>query len=53
MNRRKVIMEEKLELKILDKDDVLAIRGKGKFIISEIIGSNRKGKILVEVKKYV
>lgn len=52
----KVFVNSKLETKqskILDKDDVLAIRGKGKFVISEIIGSNRKGKILVEVKKYV
>lgn len=52
----KVFINSKLETKvtkILNENDVLAIRGKGKFIISEIIGSNRKGKMLVNVKKYV
>ena len=39
-------------LKIKEKD-VISIRGKGKFIIDEIIGNTKKGNFIINVKKYV
>ncbi len=38
--------------KSLNKDDVLIIRGKGKFIVSEFQDLNKKGKQVVIIKKY-
>ena len=38
--------------KLVKENDVIAIRGKGKFIVCECNGSNRKGKMIVEMKKY-
>ncbi|MCH5304770.1 MAG: hypothetical protein J1E41_07900 [Ruminococcus sp.] len=37
---------------ILKPDDILSIRGYGKFAICEFIGNNKKGKLIVGVKKY-
>lgn len=51
----KVFINTKVETKgtkNVGSGDVLAIRGKGKFIIGEILGNNKKGKMIVEVKKY-
>lgn len=33
-------------------NDIIAIRGKGKFIVSEELGTNKKGKNIVLIKKY-
>ncbi len=38
---------------ILKQGDILTIRGKGKFEIGEIISQTAKGKLRLEVKKYV
>jgi RNA-binding protein YlmH len=38
-------------IKIVCKDDILTIRGKGKFIIDNI-SENKKGKFAVEIRKY-
>lgn len=39
--------------KQINEKDVITIRGKGKFIISEIAGNTRKGNYVVMVKQYV
>lgn len=55
IKEEKVFINTKVETKgakNVGSGDVLAIRGKGKFIIGEILGNNKKGKIIVEVKKY-
>ena len=38
--------------KIVNIGDVLIIRGKGKFIVGADLGENKKGKRIVEIKKY-
>lgn len=51
----KVFVNSKLETKqtkIVKEKDILAIRGSGKFIIDEIIGNNKKGKTIVNIKQY-
>lgn len=55
LSDEKVFVNAKCETKdskIIKENDVLAIRGKGKFIINKVVGSNKKGKTIVEVKKY-
>lgn len=44
-------METK-QTKTVEIGDVLIIRGKGKFIVSEFLNINRKGKQVVIIKKY-
>ena len=39
--------------KQVKEKDVISIRGKGKFIIDEIIGNTKKGNFIINVKKYV
>lgn len=39
--------------KILKQNDIITIRGKGKFILNEVIGSTKKEKLIVNVEKYV
>lgn len=57
----KMILEEKVFInskvetkrtKEVKQKDVLAIRGKGKYIINEISEAGKKGKIIVILKKY-
>ncbi len=51
----KVFVNTKCETKAsksLKQNDVIAIRGIGKFILYEYSESNKKGKIIVEMKKY-
>ena len=51
----KVFVNTKCETKpskLLKENDILAIRGAGKFIVCECIGNNKKGKMMVEMKKY-
>ena len=51
----KVFVNAKCESKaskLINENDVLAIRGTGKFIVSEYVGNNKKGKMMVEMKKY-
>ena len=51
----KVFINSKCEnksSKLLKENDVIAIRGIGKFIISEFLGNNKKGKIIINLKKY-
>jgi len=55
LDTEKVFVNDRVETKStkeVKEKDVLAIRGSGKFIIDEILGSNKKGKTIVAVKKY-
>lgn len=38
--------------KAIKEKDILIIRGKGKFIVDEFIGQNKKGKELIKIQKY-
>ena len=51
----KVFVNTKCETKsskLLKQNDVIAIRGIGKFILYEYSESNKKGKVIIEMKKY-
>lgn len=39
--------------KILKEEDIITIRGKGRFKIQEVIGSTKKGRLIVKVEKYI
>ncbi|MDE5830638.1 MAG: hypothetical protein K2H53_02970 [Clostridia bacterium] len=55
LSEEKVFINSKCETKStkpIKEKDILVIRGKGKFIIDKILGNNKKGKIVVEIKKY-
>lgn len=55
LKEEKVFVNSKLETKntkMLKENDILAIRGKGKYIIGEVLESGRKNKIIVKVKQY-
>lgn len=55
LSEEKVFINAKSETKgakLLKENDVIAIRGKGKFIIDQIICENRKGKTVIIIKKY-
>ena len=38
--------------KTIKEKDILIIRGKGKFIVDEFMGQNKKGKELIKIQKY-
>lgn len=40
------------ESKILKEEDIITIRGKGRFRIIEILGNTKKGRFIVKVEKY-
>ena len=46
-------MNETKNSKIINVNDVIVIRGKGKFIIRNIVGETKKGKIVVIVEHYI
>ena len=61
-NASKILAEERVFInyecetkptKTLKEADVVTIRGKGKFIISKIVGNTKKGNYRVEIKKFV
>lgn len=55
LKTEKIYINSKTETKAsraVKENDILVIRGKGKFLVDEIIGENKKGKIIVNVKKY-
>lgn len=43
---------EKKNTKMLRQNDIITIRGKGKFIIDEIAGNTKKGNFVIIVRKY-
>lgn len=61
-NANKIIEDERVFInyenivksaKVLKQGDLLTIRGKGRFKIGEIINNTRKGKLVIEIEKYV
>lgn len=55
LENEKVFVNSRVETKgskLIKEKDILAIRGKGKFVISDFLGSNKKGKNIILVKKY-
>jgi len=44
--------QEKKNTKIIKIKDIVTIRGKGKFIIEDIVGNTKKGNYIVIIKKY-
>lgn len=56
LNSERVFVNFKIETKaskLLNINDIVTIRGKGKFIISNILGNTRNGNIIVLVSKYI
>lgn len=52
----RVFVNELVELKVTKKikeKDKITIRGKGKFLVDEFVGTNKKGKEIYSLKKYV
>ena len=45
-----IIQKSSKEIK---EQDTITIRGKGRFVINSIVGNTRKGRIFVEVEKFV
>ena len=39
--------------KILKENDLITVRGKGRFKINKILNSTKKGNLVVEIEKYV
>ncbi len=39
--------------KVIQNDDTLTIRGYGKFMVADIIGSTQKGRLKVVIKQYI
>ena len=55
IEQEKVIINyigETKNTKAIKQNDVLVIRGKGKFIIDEFLGKNKKGNEIIKIKKY-
>lgn len=55
LKNEKVFLNSKLEIRStisVNKNDILAIRGFGKYVIWEFLGNNKKGKNIIIVKKY-
>ena len=51
----KIFVNSRIETKgskLVKVNDIIAIRGKGKFIIAEELGTNKKGKNVILIKKY-
>jgi len=55
LQTEKVFVNSRVETKgskLVKVKDIIAVRGKGKFIIAEELGTNKKGKNIVLIKKY-
>ena len=35
------------------ENDIVTIRGKGRFVIKSIVGNSRKGRLFIEVEKFI
>lgn len=55
LQEEKIFINSRIETKgskTVREDDILVIRGKGKFLISEITKNNKKNKLIAIIKKY-
>ena len=39
--------------KEIKENDIITIRGKGRFVIKNIVGNSRKGRLFIEVEKFI
>ena len=46
------ILHKTKPTKTIKEKDILIIRGKGKFIVDEFLGKNKKDKEIIKIKKY-
>ena len=56
INQERVFVNFKNEIKqtkLLNEGDLISIRGKGRFKITEIVGSTQKGRYILKIEKYV
>lgn len=56
INQERVFVNYESEMKatkLVKEKDIITIRGKGKFIIDEIVANTRSGRFVINVKKYV
>lgn len=56
INSERVFINSELvtkNAKILKENDMITVRGKGRFKISKILNSTKKGNLVVEIEKYV
>ncbi len=56
LKNEKVTLNSRIETKCskeIKEQDILVIRGRGKFRVSEFIGSNKKGKLVLTIHKYI
>lgn len=56
INSERVFINGQNETKVSKQvklDDVITIRGKGRFIIKEFVGNTRSGRIIVRIEKYI
>lgn len=56
LNQERVFINYESEVKntkLIKETDIITIRGKGKFIIEEIVGNTRSGRFVINVKKYI
>ena len=56
IKQERVFINGQNEIKVskqLKLEDILTIRGKGRFVIKEIVGTTRSGRQIVRVEKYV
>ena len=61
-NAKEIIMQERVfinfknetkQTKLINKGDIITIRGKGRFKISDILGNTQRGRYIVKIEKYV
>ena len=56
INQERVFINGQNETKLskqLKLNDVITIRGKGRFIIKEFLGTTRSGRTVIKIEKYV
>ena len=56
INQERVFVNGQNEIKLskqLKLNDVITIRGKGRFIIKEFTGTTRSGRTVIKIEKYV
>lgn len=39
--------------KEVKENDIVTIRGKGRFVVKSVVGNNRKGRLFIEVEKFI
>ena len=56
LNQERVFINYENEVKntkLIKETDIITIRGKGKFIVEEIVGNTRSGRFIINIKQYI